>query len=105
MEAPQAYDVIISSLALHYIQDLNAVMQHISAMLKPHGSFVFSIEHPIFTAEGSQTWRQDTQTQQDYWPMDHYFDESARQANFLGHTVTKYHHSFSTIIEAVSTMA
>lgn len=100
-EPSQSYDVVISSLALHYIQDLNMVMQHISSMLKPHGKLVFSIEHPIFTAEGSQTWRHDDQTQQDYWPMDHYFDESARQANFLGHTVTKYHHTFSTIIEAV----
>jgi len=46
----EAYDLVISNLVLHYIQDLDAIYRNIFCTLKPGGKFLFNIEHPTFTA-------------------------------------------------------
>ncbi|WP_238149147.1 hypothetical protein [Arsenophonus endosymbiont of Aleurodicus floccissimus] len=38
-----------------------------------------------------------------YWPVDNYFNESARQAEFLGHKVTKYHKTLTTYLTSLLT--
>ncbi len=43
----KSIDVIVSSLALHYIKDWNRVMAEFSRVLKPLGSLVFSVHHPF----------------------------------------------------------
>lgn len=98
--APGSFDVVICSLALHYVADLSAVMHHVAMMLAPGGVLLFTIEHPLFTAEGSEQWVT-TAAGQRVWPVDHYFDEGARATQFLGQTVTKYHHTLSTIVNSV----
>ncbi|MGL4449965.1 MAG: class I SAM-dependent methyltransferase [Sarcina sp.] len=50
------YDVIISSLALHYIEDFYKMAKKIYKALNKDGVFVFSVEHPIFTAYGTEKW-------------------------------------------------
>lgn len=49
-----SYDLVFSSLAIHYIQDFENLTKQVRKLLKPKGTFLFSVEHPIFTAEGSQ---------------------------------------------------
>ncbi len=44
------YDLVFSSLALHYLKDINGVLKKIAASLKPGGSVYFSVEHPMYTA-------------------------------------------------------
>ena len=44
------FDVIISSMALHYIDDYAAVVKTMATSLTHGGSFLFSIEHPIYTS-------------------------------------------------------
>ncbi|WP_125702132.1 class I SAM-dependent methyltransferase [Lacticaseibacillus daqingensis] len=95
-----SFDVIISSLALHYVADLAALMQRIAAMLAPGGVMLVTIEHPLFTAEGHEQWVTTT-TGEQVWPVDRYFDEGARATQFLAHTVTKYHHTLSTLLTSV----
>jgi len=51
---PASFDVIVSSLTLHYIQDYNSVVRGIASTLKPGGVFAFSVEHPICTALDAQ---------------------------------------------------
>lgn len=97
------YDVVLSSLVLHYIADLLPVYQLVFAALRPGGVFQFTIEHPIFTAEGHQEWVRDEAGQPKYWPIDHYFTEGARTADFLHTPVTKYHHTLTTIINGLIT--
>lgn len=53
---PESFDVVISSLAFHYVADFPAMVKKIEAWLVPGGEFVFSVEHPVFTAQGSQDW-------------------------------------------------
>ena len=91
-------DVVISSLALHYVEDFAAVAQNVARMLVPGGAFVFSVEHPVFTAEGSQDWVYAPDGSILHFPVDNYFYEGARQAVFLGETMRKYHRTLTTYV-------
>ncbi len=47
---PGSYDVVVSSLALHYVADYQAVAYRVYEALSSGGRFVFSVEHPVCTA-------------------------------------------------------
>ena len=98
-----AFDIALSSLALHYVADFGGMVEKIYRWLAPGGAFVFSIEHPIFTAYGSQDWHRDEQGEILHFPVDNYFLEGAREAVFLGERVTKYHHTLTTILDGLLT--
>src|SRR5262245_13523377 len=44
------FELVYSSLALHYVNNFKAVCAAIRRLLVPGGHFIFSVEHPIFTA-------------------------------------------------------
>lgn len=44
--ADSTYDCIVSSLALHYIADWNHTFAEFARILKPNGTFLFSVHHP-----------------------------------------------------------
>lgn len=96
-----SFDVVISSLALHYIQCFEGILKKISTCLSNGGDFIFSVEHPIFTAQGPQDWYYDNDGNILHWPVDQYFTEGARKANFLGEEVTKYHKTLTTYLNAL----
>ncbi len=48
--SPESFGVVYSSLALHYLADLDRLVAQVHRALRPGGSFVFSVEHPIYTA-------------------------------------------------------
>ena len=73
-----AFDIALSSLALHYVADFGGMAEKVYRWLAPGGDFVFSIEHPIFTAYGSQDWYRDEQGEILHFPVDNYFLEGAR---------------------------
>ncbi len=96
-----SFDLVFSSLALHYIEDYAALAQNIYHWLRPGGHFVFSVEHPVFTAAGPQQWL-DAGTQRHLcWPVDRYFEEGERQAIFLGQPVGKYHRTLETYVDTL----
>lgn len=43
-----SFDIVFSSLALHYVKNLNRLFSEIHRVLKKGGVFVFSTGHPIF---------------------------------------------------------
>lgn len=94
----ESFDVVISSLALHYIADFNAVADKVYRCLKKGGYFVFSVEHPIFTSYGTQDWYRNEKGEILHFPVDKYFNEGKRIANFLGEDVVKYHKTLTTYI-------
>lgn len=101
LEFPEnTFDVVLSSLAFHYTPDFDAICQRVRRWLAPGGDFVFSVEHPVFTAQGTQDWH-DEDGEHRHWPVDRYFDEGRRDAIFLGQQVTKYHKTLTTYIGAV----
>ena len=99
--APGSFDLVISSLALHYVQDFAAVARNVRRMLAPGGSFVFSVEHPIFTAEGSQDWVYHPDGSIRHFPVDNYAYEGERETVFLGDRMRKYHRTLTTYITAL----
>ena len=45
-----SFDVVISSLAFHYLASFADIFHKVWDLLPPGGDFVFSVEHPVFTA-------------------------------------------------------
>lgn len=80
---PEAYDVVISSLALHYVESFSDLCRKIRTSLVSKGHFVFSVEHPVFTAQGSQEWCYGKDGERLHWPVDRYFSEGKRKTFFL----------------------
>lgn len=98
----QSFDVAISSLAFHYTPDFFEICRKVSLWLQPGGAFVFSVEHPVFTARETQDWHYDEAGKPMHWPVDCYFMEGPRQAVFLGEQVTKYHRTLASYFGALA---
>lgn len=90
------FDIVISSLAFHYIESFQAICKKVHDCLKPGGAFIFSVEHPIFTSRKEQDWHLDEQGNRLHWPVDHYQSEGVRKTSFLTDNVMKYHRTIST---------
>jgi SAM-dependent methyltransferase len=102
IDFPEAsFDVVISSLTLHYIESFDEILEKISKWLVNGGDFVFSVEHPIFTAQGTQDWYYDLQGNRLHWPVDHYFTEGIRKSVFLDEDVLKYHKTLTTYMQGL----
>lgn len=99
--AKDSFDFVFSSLAIHYVENWEQLVQHVHHFLKPNGQFLFSVEHPIFTADGRQDWIYTDNGQIMHFPVNHYFDEGERDTNFLGSSVKKYHRTITTYLETL----
>lgn len=99
--SPETFDVVFSSLTFHYIQSFERLIQNIYKFLKSGGYLVFSVEHPVFTAEGMQDWAYNEAGEKLYWPVDDYFKEGKRDTEFLGEKVLKYHRTLSTYLNVL----
>lgn len=100
---PDCFDIVISSLALHYVPSFEQVVRKVRKCLTTDGYFVFSAEHPVFTAQGTQDWYYDKEGHILHFPVDHYFYEGERKALFLGEEVTKYHKTLTTYLNGLLT--
>ncbi|MGO4547311.1 class I SAM-dependent methyltransferase [Paenibacillus sp. 2TAB23] len=98
---PGEFDVVLSSLALHYVEDFSSVCRTVYEALAAGGSFVLSAEHPVFTAFAAQDWHYGPNGEKLHWPVDGYYSEGARETNFLGHDVVKYHRTVATYINSL----
>ncbi|CAO0802223.1 unnamed protein product [Mucor circinelloides] len=96
-----SFDAVISSLAFHYVASFDAICTKVKKFLVDGGDFVFSVENPIFTAYGTGDWYYDADGKPLHWPVDRYFEEGVRKANFLGQDVYKYHKTMSTYINTL----
>jgi SAM-dependent methyltransferase len=89
------FDLVISRLAVHYIEDIGSLLRQIYRTLKPGGKLVFSIEHPVIT---STLQTSGTRTS---WTVDNYFIEGYREQLWLGGTVYKYHRTIENYYRAL----
>ncbi len=92
-----AFDLAYSSLAFHYIEDLDRLMAEIYGSLVPGGRLVFSAEHPIYTAPAEPKWSLDAAGHK-IWPVDHYLEEGPRSTDWLAPGVIKQHRTIATTI-------
>ena len=98
-----SFDIVLSSLVFHYLDrsSFQSVVQNIYDWLRPGGVFVFSAEHPVFTAAGPQDWDYDKNGNIRHFPVDRYFYEGQRTARFLDEPVLKYHRTMTTYAETL----
>ena len=97
---PASFDVVLSTLALHYVENVEPLFRRVADVLVQGGAFVMSFEHPMFTARAEQSWfEQDGKRL--HWPVDGYQDEGERRTNFMGGDVLKYHRTTATYLNAL----
>ncbi|GHO51136.1 class I SAM-dependent methyltransferase [Ktedonospora formicarum] len=96
-----AFDVVFSSLALQYVERFDLVCRKVYRCLKTGGTFVFSAEHPIFTARAAQDWSYGSHGERLHWPVDQYQEEGLRHACFLDDDVVKYHRTVATYVNTL----
>lgn len=95
------FDIVISSLAFHYVKDFEILIKNISKWIKSGGDFVFSVEHPVFTSYGTQDWYYAEDGSILHFPVDNYYYEGKREAVFLGEKVIKYHRTLTTYLNTM----
>lgn len=82
------YDLILSRLVLHYIEDVDTLLQRVCESLKTESTFIFSIEHPVITS-CYESYHQ--KVKRGNWIVDNYFDSGKRINEWMGKKVIKYH--------------
>ncbi|HXH11895.1 MAG TPA: class I SAM-dependent methyltransferase [Alphaproteobacteria bacterium] len=93
----ESFDLVYSSLALHYIDRLNELLSGVHRSLLPGGCLVFSVEHPIYTAPAEPRWCVDAAGRKT-WPVNGYLDEGSRSTDWLTKGVIKYHRTLATYV-------
>lgn len=99
------FDVIISSLAVHYVEDFEKLLNNIYVLLNDDGYFIFSQEHPI----GTGTILNDECNGKDnidlgdkiYFLVSNYNQNGKRVVDWNNCDVIKYHRNFSYIINTI----
>ncbi len=97
------FDLVVSSLAFHYVSDLEKLFRRIIGWLKPSGVLLFSMEHPVSTCSQGihDGWITGETGAKLYWPVDEYSREGQRESRWFVNGVIKYHRTFSTIINSL----
>lgn len=91
-------DLVVSRLALHYLEDLDAVLRASHAALRPGGRLCFSVLHPVITSSDVQSSRGPRGS----WTVDDYFVSGARERLWMGDTVTWFHRTIEQYVGAVN---
>ncbi|EFA84829.1 hypothetical protein PPL_01822 [Heterostelium album PN500] len=94
--ATNHYQLVYSSLAIHYLEHLEPLFKRIYQALVSGGRFVFSTEHPIYSAPTDQSFKSDGN--QTYWPVANYSIEGKRETNWFVNGVVKYHRTIGTLV-------
>lgn len=98
IELPEAeFDVVFSSLALHYVENLGHVFSAVGRALVAGGLFVFSTEHPIYSAPRHPEWLTHSDGSR-VWPINQYQAEGPRVTNWLTSGVIKHHRTIGTTV-------
>lgn len=94
---PSSFDLVYSSLALHYLENLASLSGRVWRSLVPGGSLVFSVEHPMFTAPMRPGWSTGADGRRS-WPISSYLDEGPRTTDWLTSGVIKQHRTIATYL-------
>jgi ubiquinone/menaquinone biosynthesis C-methylase UbiE len=85
---PGSADLVVSSMALHYVEDFEDLVNRIARWLAPSGWFVFTTEHPVVTAPLAAA----------DCIVDDYADEGRRERTWFVKGVIKYHRTIGSIV-------
>jgi 2-polyprenyl-3-methyl-5-hydroxy-6-metoxy-1,4-benzoquinol methylase len=91
----ETFDVVVSSMVLHFIEDLPAFLGCVAQLLRPNGLFIFSQRHPIHTCKPQHA----SNPSEPAWLVQTYFDEAVREYIWLGQGLRLYHRTFESIVK------
>ncbi|HHW7568621.1 TPA: class I SAM-dependent methyltransferase [Mannheimia haemolytica] len=94
-----AFDVVTSSFAFHYIADFPELLAKISQKMTACGTLIFSQEHPIVTCyrEGYR-WEKNEAKQQLAYRLNYYREEGERDRTWFQQPFKTYHRTMVTIV-------
>ncbi len=98
----EQFDVVISSLAFHYVEDFDGVVKNIYDRLYEGGEIIFSQEHPLNTCHvGKDRWTRNESGEKLYLNLANYGVEGEKESVWFVDNVKKYHRTFSTILNSL----
>jgi ubiquinone/menaquinone biosynthesis C-methylase UbiE len=90
-----AFDVVVSGLVMHHVQNLDSVFAEVSRILNATGIFVFTMHHPVDEVTEVQWNGNEYQA-----AMNPYFHNNGYKWTMLeGMELFSYHHTFEDISE------
>jgi SAM-dependent methyltransferase len=98
--AAGSFGLAYSSLALHYVDNLDRLLETLRGAVVRGGRFVFSVEHPIYTAPAKPGWIEDAAGRK-VWPVDSYLVEGPRETLWLTNGVIKQHRTMGHYLNAL----
>jgi SAM-dependent methyltransferase len=97
------FDLIVSSLAIHYIEDYESLIRKLHGFLKPGGLLIYSTEHPVVTArKDMKNWWENADGDRLHWALDHYREEGKREQHWYVDGVIKYHRTITTLVNGLT---
>lgn len=97
--APQrSADLVVSRMALHYLDDLAPVLVSARTWLRPGGRIVFTVPHPVLTCHDAS---QGAGPRSD-WVVDRYFEPGARERDWMGTRVVWHHRTVEGYVAALT---
>ena len=100
----QKFDIIVSSLAIHYVEDFEKLVKDIHHLLKEDGVFLFSQEHPISACLKFENGIEDNKITiegKKYALVADYNRVGLRNNPWNGVRIEKYFRNFQTIINTL----
>src|SRR4051794_9280066 len=99
---PDRFELVVSSLAFHYVADYHGLCRRIAGWLVRGGVLVFSTEHPVYlTRATSEGWVRDAAGRPQHWALDRYGDEGLREERWIVDGVRKYHRMQATLLNGL----
>lgn len=95
------YDIILSSLAVHYLEDFCGFVRQVGSKLRP-GGYIFSQEHPLNTSNPRGRFVRDEKGHVTGFTLENYLVGGRRTETWFIDDVTKYHRTFSDVINALA---
>ena len=98
----EQFDLVVSSLAIHYVEDFRGLMEKIYALLSPGGVLVYSQEHPLVTCHsGGDRWTRDAEGKKLHVNISRYGISGERQVSWFVDHLQIYHRTFSEIVNTL----
>jgi 2-polyprenyl-3-methyl-5-hydroxy-6-metoxy-1,4-benzoquinol methylase len=100
--AADRFELVVSSMAIHYVADYRGLVQRIARWLSPAGLLVYSTEHPVYlTRASTDGWVRDAAGQPLHWAVDAYADEGLREEHWFKDGVQKYHRTLASLLNGL----
>jgi 2-polyprenyl-3-methyl-5-hydroxy-6-metoxy-1,4-benzoquinol methylase len=100
--APARFDLVVSVLALHYVDDYRRLVARIAEWLVPGGVVVYSTEHPIFTARLPDDGWVRGEAGRRRWALNDYTHEGVRDETWFVPGVRKVHRTLATLMNGLT---